>query len=306
MTLQIPKSLQDLLGNLCDERLECGEIDQLNLLLSSDPIALEECLDQLFIGGLLQHEFAGVCPALPFGQREQADQPNEKSRWSHSGFKLAIVGLLVACVLGSWWLTAEPTLEAKLFLSDSSFEEAGSVSFTPTMLGWYGDKAYAVKESFGVAPLHGDHMLQLVRSAVDPADTCEVYQIVDLRGLTRLPRGSSLFVEASAAVNSLPSDTLDSYVFAIHLYASPVNPIEQQTLWPASWNSNISFVGNQLTADADHTSWQQLSSRMPLQTDANYLLIQISVRSKHNRSGQEFPGQFIDDVQVCLKDIKSF
>lgn len=301
MTLPSQDSLHDLLGKLCDERLERGDIDQLNAMLDSDPIALEECLDQLFISGLLQHEFAGVCPALAFGQREQAAQRNEKNRWSHGGLKLAIVGLLVAGVLGSWWLTAESTPEAKLFLSDSSFEEAASVSFTPTMFGWYGDKAYAVKAAAGVAPLHGDHMLRLVRSAVDPADTCEVYQIVDLRGVARLPHGSPLYVEASAAVNSLPSDALDSYVFAIHLYASPDNPVEQQTMWPASWNSNISFVGKQLKADADHTSWQQISSMIPIQADANYLLIQISVRSEHSRNGRDFPGQFIDNVQVCLK-----
>ncbi len=306
MTVPSQQSLHDLLGKLCDEQLKRGEIDQLNHLLSSDPIAQEECLDQLFINGMLQHEFAGVCPALPFGQRKQAARLNEKSRWSHRGFKLIIVGLFVASVWGSWWLTAEPTLEAKLFLSDSSFEEAASVSFTPKMFGWYGDKAYAVKESFGVAPLHGDHMLQLVRSNVDPADTCEVYQIIDLRGVARLPHGSAMFVEASAAINSLPATPLDSYVFAIHLYASSDNPVEQQTLWPASWKSDISFVGKQLRADTDHTSWQQISSLIPIQADANYLLIQISVRSEHGRNGHEFPGQFIDNVQVCLKNIKSF
>jgi len=303
MTTPCTKNLRDLIGSLCDQQLQRGEIDQLNRLLDSDPFAQEECLDQLLINGLLQHEFAGS--PQPVSLNQKTARSYRMSQWSRCRVSLAFVVVFVAGMLGLWSFRLGATAEAALRLSNLSFEDAANVSFEPTMLGWYGDNAHAVREASGVSPQHGSQMLRLVRSANEPGDTCEIYQIVDLRDVPRLQRGSPMFIEASAAVNSLPNDAIESYVFAIHLYASPVNPIEQQTLWPATWKSNVSFVGNQLIADSNHHSWQQIRSLLPLQAEAKFLLIKISVRSDGNRNGDEFPGQFVDNVQVRLKDAKT-
>jgi len=159
--------------------------------------------------------------------------------------------------------------------------------------------------------------LQLVQSASEPEDSCEVYQIVDLRHVANQAQKHPMFIEATALVNSLVGDHGDSYVFSIQMYASSVNPLDQQSPLPANWKSNVSYVGNQVAADLDHRSWQQISSVvaadldhrswqqissvMQLSADAPFLLIQIAVRRNDKKHGAVYPGHFVDNVTLKLK-----
>jgi hypothetical protein len=310
MTSERPKSLIDLIGNVCDERSDREDLRQLNRLLKADPIAQEEYLDQMLIDGLLQREFAGLKPTEPqiASDGDETDGERGKALGRAKLFIAIPAALAVLIFVGAtgWlWPRSEPPFDVSVELANASFEEVASISYHPTNLGWYGDKAHAVREVSGVSPHHGEFMLQLVQSTSEPEDSCEVYQIVDLSHLAGLARKNPMFVEATALVNSLVGDHSDSYVFSIQIYASPVNPLDQQSPLPTNWKSTISYVGNQIAADLDHRSWQQISSVMPLSADAPFLLIQISVRRNDQKHSEVYPGHFVDNVTLKLKKART-
>jgi hypothetical protein len=312
MTAPPEKSVQALIGQLCDEQLEANEMRRLNQILSSDLLAQQEYLDQLYMDGLLQYEFGGgklpvtILPAtlLP-GMRGGVVSSIMPWPWLNVRMQFFVVAVVLAASCGFWWFHSETPTQFSLELKNSSFEESAVVLQKPTMVGWYGDSAQAVMGVRGVAPEHGSHMLRLERSASQAKGSCEIYQIVDMRTVPRLSEQPPLFVEASASVNSLSEDEGDVYVFAINLYASPDNPLSQHAPWPASWKNKLSFVGNQLAADYDQKSWEQIRSLLPLQSDTQFLLIQISVRPQSGVHDGDFPGQFVDNVRVRLTDLNS-
>ena len=306
MTSERPKSLIDLIGSVCDERADRNDLRQLNHLLKTDPIAQEEYLDQMLIDGLLQQEFAGLRPTDPqmASGADETDGARGKALDNTKLFiaiPLALVTLIFVTAAGWLWSRPGPLPDVNVELANASFEEVLSVSHHPTSLGWYGDKAHAVRKVSGVSPHHGEFMLQLVQSASEPEDSCEVYQIVDLRHVANQAQKHPMFIEATALVNSLVGDHGDSYVFSIQMYASSVNPLDQQSPLPANWKSNVSYVGNQVAADLDHRSWQQISSVMQLSADAPFLLIQIAVRRNDKKHGAVYPGHFVDNVTLKLK-----
>jgi len=309
MTAPPQKSVQALIGQLCDEQLEASEMRRLNQILSSDLLAQQEYLDQLYMEGLLQYEFGGgKLPATILPATQRCGGPSSAPMpwpWLNSRMQFFVVAVVLAVLSGFWWFNSESPPQFSLQLKNSSFEEAAMVSQKPTMVGWYGDLARAVTGVPGIAPEHGNHMLRLERSASQAKGSCEIYQIVDMRTVPRLSEQPRLFVEASASVNSLSEDEGDVYVFAMNIYASPDNPLSHPAAWPASWKNKLSFVGNQLAADYDQKSWEQIRSLLPLQSDTQFLLIQISVRNQGDVHGGDFPGQFVDNVRVRLTDLNS-
>ncbi len=302
MTSERPKSLIDLIGSVCDESSDRGDLRQLNHLLKTDPIAQEEYLDQMLIDGLLQQEFAGLQPS----ESRHAAEGGEGRILGKTHFPIAIQVALVAIVIvgvaGLWWSRSDTPTDVNVTLANASFEDVASGSFHPINLGWYGDNAHVVREVSGVFPHHGEFMLQLIQSTNEPKHSCEVFQIVDLRHVADHARKHPMFIEATALVNSLVGDHSDSYVFSIQMYASSVNPLDQQSPLPANWKSLVSYVGNQVAADLDHRSWQQISSVMPLSADAPFLLIQISVRRDDKKYGELSSGHFVDNVTLKLKN----
>jgi len=305
MTSGRTKNLMGLIGSVCDERFEKDDLQQLNQLLMTDPIAQEEYLDQMLIDGLLQREFAGLHPAEwqsePEREQDREQERVDGHRRGRIAIQLVLAVLVLAGASGVWSLRADATPEVNVVLTNASFEDVASVSYHPTHSGWYGGTAHIVQGVAGVSPQHGEHMLQLIRSTSKRDDSCEVYQIVDLRHVADQARNQPMFIEATALVNSLVGDHSDSWVFSIHLYASSIHPLDQQSPLPTNWKSSVASVGNQVTADLDHRTWQQLSSVMPLNADARFLLIRISVRGGDNQWGDVFPGHFVDNVTLELK-----
>lgn len=306
MTGKPKKNYRDLVAGVCDQQLDRGELEHLNDLLKSDPIAQQEWLDHLFIDALLQYELGGKINPAWSSERSTDDSSAEKFEPRRLNGHVRIFASLVLLLLASlsiWWFRADSTGEIQLQMSNSSFENFTTVSYLPTMTGWYGDTAHVVTSVMDIVPVDGERMLRLVRTVSEPQDSCEVYQVVDLRHLRRLfLLNDTVFVEASAAVNSLAADESSPYLFTMHLYGLPDNPLEQKSLWPVAWRTDISFVGKQLLADSDHQTWQRIQSTIPLHADTNFLLVQISVRNENHQDGTDYPGQFVDHVQISLKN----
>lgn len=301
MTSDRPKGLIDLIGSVCDGRSDREDLRQLNDLLKTDPIAQEEYLDQMLIDGLLQQEFAGL------RRTESQIHPDRQPRRVLSNRQLLIAITIALVFVGAtgwlWSRSVHPhDVDIDVALANASFEEGANVSYQPVSVGWYGDKSQVVREFGGVSPYHGEFMLKLDQSTSEPEESCEIYQIVDLRNVTKKTRRHPVTLEAKVLVNSLAVEHSDSYVFSIKMYASSVNPLDQQSPVPTDWKPSVFFVGNQVTADTDHRSWQQLSSAMPLLSNAHFLLIQISVRRDDRKVIERFPGHFVDNVTLKIKN----
>jgi hypothetical protein len=302
-----PKSLVDLIGALCNEGLSTEDRKQLNECLKNDPIAQEEYLDQMLIEGLLQQELSqprGNGSQNTFNAKQSVAPNLSRRRISLAIAATALATTFVMGSLGWWWLRHQTPpraiSEVKLALHNASFEDAASIAFQPTHAGWYGDAALAVKQVANVSPQHGDYMLQLLRSTAAPEDSCEVYQIVDLRDLPRPSSNQPMLIEASALVNSLAVDDSQTYEFAIHIFATPDNPLIHPSSSPTTWKSSLSYGGNRVTADLDDRSWQELNSVIAVDADTQFLLLQISVRSEDSDYRADFPGQFVDNVNLKL------
>lgn len=305
MTSEREKPLMELVGNLCDQRMEAGDLEALNRVLRSDPIAQEEYLDQLLADGWLQREMGGFPnPSSTASERQNGDVGGGIGG-GIGGVRAAVVAMVLAIIGGVWWSRAEDCEDVQLVLTNASFEEAAEVREEPTQQGWYGDRARVVSAVAGVSPHHGDHMLQFEHSAPDVGRAREIYQIVDLQSVWQRPANRSVVVEAEAVVNSLLAGDTDCPVFSIQIYALTSDPLSERSSIPARWRSAVSFVGNQVAADADHLTWQRLSSEMPLGAEARYLVIQISVRQENSVVSERTPTHFVDNVTLRLKNYRS-
>lgn len=309
MTSARPKSMMELIGNLCDERVHSGDMEALNHLLKTDPIAQEEYLDQALMDAILQWEFSAVAADSDSAiiQPEDSDPKDihpDVSRGRLIGKAYLHAPLLVLLSIGTaflWWIWPVGSSEQTIEIANASFEDDTVVSLQPSIARWYGDVAQIVQEVPGVSPYHGNSMLQMVGSTREPEDSCEVYQLIDLRDVAVRKRAKYSMIEASALVNSLSGDTTVPYVFSILLYALSDNPLEQSSPLPTDWESEVSYVGNQLPADRDLTSWQKIDSVLPYSDDMKFLLIKISVRGDTRQEAKNFPGQFVDHVTLRIK-----
>jgi len=299
MTSASSKNMMELIGNLCDERIQGGDLEALQRLLRTDPIAQEEYLDQTLMDAILQWEFSGVQTGTV---SETTEPERSRGRWVGKANLYPLLLICLSCTLPYlWWIRSTGSAEQTIALANASFEDDAGVSLQPTITGWYGGTAQVVRDVPGVSPYHGNSMLQMAGATHKPEASCEVYQIVDLRNVAVREREKPAFIEASALVNSLTRDPSSPYVFSIRLYAMADNPLEQDSPLPTDWGAAISYVGNQLPADFDQASWQKIDSVLPYNEDMKFLLIQIAVRGDAREQARNFPGQFVDHVTLKFK-----
>lgn len=294
-----PINLRLAIEALCGDSPAGIDHEAFSKLLHADPLAQEEYLDQMLMHGFLHHHFSGfthVSQVIP-------DKTGGGGRFYTPYRKRAIVACmsLAACLMIMASYFARNTSTDKGVLANASFEQEGAIAIHPALSVWYGDLTQVVDQLNDVRPEHGENMLQLLRSVNEPMDSCEVYQVIDLRDVPQFTHRERLLVEASAAINSIDAEDGGPYVFALHLYAANENPIGQTALSPEAWESELQFGGQQLTADSDRTSWQQIRSSLPLEIDSRYLILQLSVRTPHHPAGIDYPGQFVDHVQITFK-----
>lgn len=311
-----PSEFRNLMSALSDGTLSRDGMDRLNRLLQSDPIAQEEYLDHMFLEGLLEREFGAVlscgddtmataCMAPSTGM--PALLPERRFRVFRIAARWSVAVLATAAILMVDWLAwdrqpAAPRIHP-LDVVNSGFESGlARQDARHAMAAWYGDEADVVERFSDVIPLEGNRMLRFVKSKVKPEDACELYQIVDLRGVSEIIANRPTSVSASAFFNGVPEDlAANDFAFGITVFAFSGDPSEHVHVWPMRWKQALTFSGSQMHADADVNSWQQVTAQLPLPADTEFLMIQLAVNRTGEAGGsEEFPGHFADSVAVNL------
>ena len=290
------KPTSELIAKLLDEMLPPEEGARLMQSLRDDPLLQNEYLDQAMVDGLLRYEFGIDRPTIP---DQFVDTKNDTRFKPIVG---AIVISLMACLFagGYLWLDRHEPLNIPIQLANLSFESDMPISTIPVLYGWYGDEAQIVAGSDDNAAPHGNRMLQLVRSVHQPSNECEVYQLLDL-GSARGHSGQlPLFIEAKMDANTRSTDVRSSLVISLELYTYSELPELASILVPRGSIGDVMVAANQIVADNDPKSWQEVRLLMPLTSGARYGIIKVSARDGSKMADDEFKEVFIDNIQIRM------
>lgn len=288
---------RELLAELCDGLIQQHDRSRLEQLLRDDPILQHEYLDQAMIDGLLRYEFGIDYPSVP----KQFVPPDNRGNLKKLSARLFVV-LLVAVIFagGFWWLNRDVHLEIPVQLANVSFENDLPIATELIRNGWYGDVARIVFGSEDNVAPDGKHMLQLIRSVHQPSKECEVYQVVDLRQSPLIMLDRPVYLEATVTVNARSFTVDEPYLLSLEIFTYTELPELRHTLSPQTWSSDMMTAGKQVTADNDPDSWQEIRLVMPLNRDAKFGIVKISVRDTSKLADDEFSEVFVDNVRVCM------
>jgi len=211
------------------------------------------------------------------------------------------------------WAVASPSAMAtvsRLFaLVDGSFEKTGGrvASGFPSEFGkWSGDEA---EVAAGEAK-DGRQALRFVRAEGDaavansPANSCDVYQLVDLRSLKTDAAGGEATLEMSAQFLDARSAKGADVTFTCRLYVFSGSPESLRGEWPLTRKEAMAAGSGtvQSTGGAPQT-WRSVTAKVLLPAQADFAVVQL-VAGKgpaSDNKAAEFGEQFADDVRLTLK-----
>ena len=223
-----------------------------------------------------------------------------------------LIGLFSASLLFAY---ASPqavvTASRLLTLVNGGFEESSDGVGTgfPLKFGvWSGDAATVVQ---GASKSKG-RVVCFERAEGDPAvpggpaNSCDLFQIVDLREIRAKGenQGDSV-LELSADfydARSIPSPSLR---FSCHLYLFSGMPEGLRSAWPSILRESLGFgVGSCVSQGGGGADdWRRVTARCVLPPDADFAVVQIAC-GKGRGGTVEAPGlgqQFADNVTLVLK-----
>jgi len=243
------------------------------------------------------------------------EQPAAR-RFSMRQFAAAAAGLLIGLFSASLvFAYASPqavvTASRLLSLVDGSFEgKADRVgSGFPTEFGvWSGDKASVVQGN----AKDGGRALRFERAQGDaaveqsPADSCDVFQIVDLRSLRGKGEGAGDSVlELSADFRNARRDAGVPVRFSCHLYLFAGKPEALHAYWPYVLREALgSGVDECVTQGGDGAGdWRRVTARCVVPAGADFAVVQVAC-GRVRVAGAQVPklgNQFADNVSLTLK-----
>lgn len=292
------KELRELIARLSDGVLTMHEASRLNAFLKEDPISQELYPDHMFVDGLLDLEFGPTVPetssavfssSLMKGKGESGGAVKEtipaRRRWLPPRLRI-LVSLFTVLVVGAltgWLLSrtvATPSFGdsqyQRLPLGNAGFESNTPLPGAATVVGlWYGDITEVVGLHSGIPPLEGERMVRFVTSEFEPDDSCELYQLVDLRPMSETIASGQVSVDASALFNAVPHEAWgNGYLFGVTLFAYAAEP-QHLNVWPLREGQRVSLTGQQQPADTNAATWQRVRTRLALPACTTHLLVQL-------------------------------
>ena len=195
------------------------------------------------------------------------------------------------------------TASRLIALVDGSFETLSGrlASGFPREFGkWSGN----VAEIVGGNAKDGQQVLRFVKAepsaavANSPAQSCDVFQLVDLRSLKADAPGSETTLELSAQVldaRSEPDEEISFVCWITVFSGSPRSMRHEEAL--AKGSGIIHSTGG------EPQKWRSVKAKVLLPPQADFAVMQIMARkesTRHNMAA-EFGEQFADDVLLTLK-----
>lgn len=246
--------------------------------------------------------------------RNPATRPQRSGIRHWSTRTAAVFGLLVAllsaslvyaCMVPRMFATSERLFE----LIDGSFEE--SIGALPMGLPrqfreWSADDAEIVTHSDAK---DGKQVLCFVRAAGDPgvansrANSCDVFQWVDLRNIPRATGDSETKLELSARFLNAADEAKPSVKFSCRLYVFAGDPEALRAQWPLSRMEAIAMGSSEWNSLPGSPHWHEVTATVLLPQQADFAVVQLVVgKPSDGRDGPaEFGEQFVDDVRLMLR-----
>ncbi len=226
-----------------------------------------------------------------------------------------VIGLFFASV--AWAIVAVPrgvvSVARVPSLVDGSFE--GTVGLVPAGFPvnfgvWSGDESEVAEPSQGMQG-RGRRALRFIRAegeannANSPANSCDVFQLVDLRAL-RVDPSEEAVLELSADFLDQRSNPGDPVRLGCHIYLFQGDPDAVRSKWPevlvnalGSGASMTTSLGGTVGAPV----WKTVTARCVLPPQAELAVVQLSAgRVLSHGYNQPKLGEVIaDDVKLTLK-----
>jgi hypothetical protein len=238
-----------------------------------------------------------------------------------------IVGLFSASMLFAFVTTGTGKVVSLL---QEGFEEGNpplATGFPKTPGYWSGDFSRVVGERQGVSPKTGRKMLQFLRADYEGKPSRfgysgDLYRILDLRGYEADLKDGKAMITVEASVQGIPVQAPAAYSFNVRVNALDAPPTDDplddkrqssgglsqspeeagDTFIPASAQRSFKMAPN-------GAGWEKARVELRIPPGTKFLLLSFHTvdtcagregRQVHGDTVREFPGQFVDDIQVSL------
>lgn len=222
-----------------------------------------------------------------------------------------VLGLFSASLLFAYSTPqAVVTASRLLALVDGSFEgqpERIRTGFPSDFGVWSGDEAGVVQGG----KKDGRRSLCFKRAQGDaaathsPAESCDVFQLVDLRALRDKTEGlEDAVLELSADFYDSRPRAGASVRFGCHLYLFSGRPEALHPSWPAILREALgSGVAGCVTEGGASEDWRRVTARCVLPPNADFAVVQVACGRPRGEMGQtpELGQQLADNVTLTLK-----
>lgn len=238
-------------------------------------------------------------------------------RFTQRSFAATLVGVLIGAGCASLaWAFAGPSSVAtltRLDLADDGFEKQTEKlpSGFPTRFGiWSGDEVDVIDG--GAA--RGKKALRFLRAGGDlsvpngPANSCDVFQLIDLRPYRRFAIAGNGVLEVSARFRNAQNSGDEEVVAGCHLYLFQGEPGELRDSWPHALREAVGVGGRLIPLPAEKRSssavptWHKAAAKVLYAPQADFAVVQLSCRRTRSQSSSPLPlgEQYVDDVELTF------
>jgi hypothetical protein len=311
--------LDELTDAWRDGALSEDQAAELSRLLRESDEARQTFRDEARLHGMLHAAAAAsaVDELSIASASSRARFGESRYRFAQRSFAATLVGVLIGAGCASLaWAFAGPSTVAtmtRLDLADDGFEEQSEKlpSGFPTRFRiWSGDEVDVIDG--GAA--RGKKALRFLRTGGDlsvpngPANSCDVFQLIDLRPYHRFANSGNGVLEVSARFRNAQNSGDEEVIAGCHLYLFQGEPGELRDSWPLALREAVGVGGRLIPLPAEKRSsitvptWHKVAARVLHSSQADFAVVQLSCRRTRSQSQSPLPlgAQYVDDVELTL------
>lgn len=262
-----------------------------------------------------------VLERLQTGAHVERHQPSTWS-WFSAMLRPLAAGLVIGGLSVSMvWAYAAPVAVSRVLsiteLGGSDFgNQKGEISRGfPLQAGtWGGDpadfiEAKRIDGGQDLSTLQHKLWLRFISTAADKpglrANSCDVFQIIDLRAVLAATQGLDTTIEFSAKFADRSADTDPATKVGCQIYFFRSNPETFTRDWPNQVSEAASFTANHVAIPRNRTDflWTLVAVKATPPPDAQFAVIQLSAKMLGGHPFEEKPlgNHFVDSLSLTIK-----
>jgi len=309
-------STDDLIQRYIEGTATPEDAGELSKLIETDTVVAGRYLDLAELHAALIGDDLLRMPLSPALRGIGTDGENNRSpqrpRWRP--LVAAAAGLMIGAFSASLVFAFGVPRSAPVFqrlpsLVDGGFEQyQGSTNkgFPSAFGTWSGDPA---EVSAGLSK-EGVQRLRFIRAEGDdavpqsPANSCDIYQLVDLRPLRQSTSEGEVTLEMSAQFLDERTERGSALYFSVRLYVFSGSPESLRSEWPLTRKDALASGSGAIQSNGGSPStWNVVRARVLLPQDADFAVVQLVAGRPASGTPKpaEFGEQFVDDVRLVLK-----